>query len=303
MAVMARALGIPARVAVGFLPGTPNEDGTRTVTLRDAHAWPELYFDGVGWVRFEPTPATRTGTVGDVVSTGPADAANATAGPSASVPVPSASGNSKLQKETQADTGSAGALAEASLWRRVLTAVPWPWMVAALVVLLLAASPAAAAAGARRARWRRASTRQARAEAALEELGERLSDLGVPVSPSLTPRGLRQWLVGAEYVPTSDTRSLDRLVGEVEAARYAPPGGAGMWAHELREDVRAVAAAVADQMPRGRRRRARLMPASGIAVLTGAARRADVAAERAGRRVVDQVSGEVRRVVGSGRRH
>jgi len=56
MAAMARTLGIPARVAVGFTPGTPNSDGTMSVGLKDAHAWPELYFQGIGWTRFEPTP-------------------------------------------------------------------------------------------------------------------------------------------------------------------------------------------------------------------------------------------------------
>ncbi|WP_060891756.1 transglutaminase TgpA family protein [Streptomyces europaeiscabiei] len=56
MASMARTLGIPARVAVGFTPGTPQTNGTMSVGLRDAHAWPELYFEGVGWTRFEPTP-------------------------------------------------------------------------------------------------------------------------------------------------------------------------------------------------------------------------------------------------------
>ncbi|MBP0462243.1 transglutaminase family protein, partial [Streptomyces montanisoli] len=57
MAAMARTLGIPARVAVGFAPGTPQADGTVDVALSDAHAWPELYFQGVGWTRFEPTPS------------------------------------------------------------------------------------------------------------------------------------------------------------------------------------------------------------------------------------------------------
>ncbi|MEV5341063.1 DUF3488 and transglutaminase-like domain-containing protein [Streptomyces sp. NPDC052676] len=60
MASMARTLGIPARVAVGFAPGTPQADGTVSVGLRDAHAWPELYFEGVGWTRFEPTPNRGT---------------------------------------------------------------------------------------------------------------------------------------------------------------------------------------------------------------------------------------------------
>ncbi|MFJ5528504.1 transglutaminaseTgpA domain-containing protein [Streptomyces sp. NPDC093261] len=60
MAAMARTLGIPARVAVGFTPGSPQADGSMSVGLRDAHAWPELYFEGVGWTRFEPTPNRGT---------------------------------------------------------------------------------------------------------------------------------------------------------------------------------------------------------------------------------------------------
>ena len=59
MATMARELGIPARVAVGFAGGT-EKDGTYTVTTHDLHAWPELYFAGIGWLRFEPTPGVGT---------------------------------------------------------------------------------------------------------------------------------------------------------------------------------------------------------------------------------------------------
>ncbi|MEU6116457.1 DUF3488 and transglutaminase-like domain-containing protein [Streptomyces sp. NPDC047117] len=57
MAAMARTLGIPARVAVGFTPGGKRADGSYSVGLKDAHAWPEVYFEGVGWTRFEPTPS------------------------------------------------------------------------------------------------------------------------------------------------------------------------------------------------------------------------------------------------------
>jgi transglutaminase-like putative cysteine protease len=65
MAVMLRATGIPARVAVGFLPGTVTEPADPeagqplteyTVSTRDAHAWVEVLFPGYGWVTFEPTP-------------------------------------------------------------------------------------------------------------------------------------------------------------------------------------------------------------------------------------------------------
>ena len=60
MVMLAREAGIPARMAVGFLPGTIDGDD-RVVRVSDAHAWPELYFPRLGWVRFEPTPGTRSG--------------------------------------------------------------------------------------------------------------------------------------------------------------------------------------------------------------------------------------------------
>ncbi|HEY0948666.1 DUF3488 and transglutaminase-like domain-containing protein, partial [Nocardioides sp.] len=59
MAVMARVLGIPARVAVGFLSPDPDGPNTWVYSSHDMHTWPELYFQGSGWVRFEPTPADR----------------------------------------------------------------------------------------------------------------------------------------------------------------------------------------------------------------------------------------------------
>jgi transglutaminase-like putative cysteine protease len=56
MAVMARSLGIPARVAVGYATGEYDQaSGAYVVREADAHAWPELYING-RWVPFEPTP-------------------------------------------------------------------------------------------------------------------------------------------------------------------------------------------------------------------------------------------------------
>jgi transglutaminase-like putative cysteine protease len=63
MAVLLRALGIPARVAVGFTPGRLDErNGLWSVTLQNAHAWVEVLFPGFGWLAFEPTP-TRANPV------------------------------------------------------------------------------------------------------------------------------------------------------------------------------------------------------------------------------------------------
>ncbi len=56
-AVLARLLGIPTRVAVGYTAGTDLGKGNWRVTTSDAHAWPELFFQGAGWLRWEPTPS------------------------------------------------------------------------------------------------------------------------------------------------------------------------------------------------------------------------------------------------------
>ena len=61
MVAMLRSQDIPARLGVGFLPGTFDGSGTYVIRGSDAHAWPEVYFPGHGWVRFEPTPGLQTG--------------------------------------------------------------------------------------------------------------------------------------------------------------------------------------------------------------------------------------------------
>lgn len=58
--LFARSLGLPTRVVVGFTPGelsrTTTGENLFTVRSSHAHAWPEVWFDGLGWVLFEPTP-------------------------------------------------------------------------------------------------------------------------------------------------------------------------------------------------------------------------------------------------------
>lgn len=61
MVVLARAAGIPARLAIGYAPGTYNlNSGHFVVTEADAHSWAELYFSGIGWVPFDATPSHST---------------------------------------------------------------------------------------------------------------------------------------------------------------------------------------------------------------------------------------------------
>jgi hypothetical protein len=54
--ILLRSLGIPARLAVGYAEGERQpRSNTYLVRQRDAHAWPEVYFPGIGWIEFEPT--------------------------------------------------------------------------------------------------------------------------------------------------------------------------------------------------------------------------------------------------------
>jgi transglutaminase-like putative cysteine protease len=80
-AVIARELGYPSRVSVGFLTGS-RDVGNETYSVRgtDAHAWPEVYFDAYGWVRFEPTPRGESFTPDYTLE--PADPQNGGEGPS-----------------------------------------------------------------------------------------------------------------------------------------------------------------------------------------------------------------------------
>jgi transglutaminase-like putative cysteine protease len=84
MAIMLRTVGIPARVAIGFTPGTRTGGDTRVVTTEDAHAWVEAFLPGTGWLTFDPTPlADGRGVV-------PPYVAAADSAPAAALPEPGA---------------------------------------------------------------------------------------------------------------------------------------------------------------------------------------------------------------------
>lgn len=82
MVMLARAAGIPARLVTGYLPGHL-QDGRLVATAADAHAWPELWIAGRGWLPFEPTPGFSVPTQGTSGTVGPTAAANASAAASA----------------------------------------------------------------------------------------------------------------------------------------------------------------------------------------------------------------------------
>ncbi|MDQ4025876.1 MAG: DUF3488 and transglutaminase-like domain-containing protein, partial [Actinomycetota bacterium] len=82
-ALLARLQGVPTRVAVGFLPGS-RDVGTDTFTVTgvETHAWPEVFFEDYGWVRFDPTPRVQASAPGYTrLPLAPADAIAGGAGP------------------------------------------------------------------------------------------------------------------------------------------------------------------------------------------------------------------------------
>ncbi|RMI29396.1 transglutaminase family protein, partial [Actinomadura harenae] len=160
MAVMARTLGIPARVSVGYTSGKQVSPGQWEVRGRDAHAWPELYFDGAGWMRFEPTPAGATGqgTATEPSYSLAADGPGTNGdGPSGRQPLPSSSAGPGARPTSGAHfrndlPGNGG---QATPVRKKHKGGPGytPWIAAGtLIVLLLAAAPAVRALT-RRRRW------------------------------------------------------------------------------------------------------------------------------------------------------
>jgi len=232
MALMARSVGLPARVSVGFLPGTRQANGSYRVSLRDAHSWPEVYLGGSGWVRFEPTPGVRTGEAPRWTGVGAADAAVAAleeADAPAPAPAPAATAPDAATPPQDGATTSRAEPAEKGWQQAAATAVG-----ALALVLLVVLLPAGVAGLRRRARWRGGQggphgDGPTVAERAEDDLRRGLADLGVPVDPAATPRTeevRRRALVG---LPPDDPAPTDEAVAAVLVAS----GGAQLRAPQV----------------------------------------------------------------------
>jgi transglutaminase-like putative cysteine protease len=286
MAVLARLLGIPSRVAYGFTSGTPVSGDAYLVTTHDAHAWPELYFQGYGWLRFEPTPSGSTGQ-------GTANTPGYSLGPAN----PSATGGSQtapITAPSTTPTGVAGippnlrnlfpdgAGGAAPVTSSAGTVSPWKvfGLVVAGLVVLGAAAPWCARRVIRRRRWRRwaARTGTARADrarardvawahAAWDELRDDLTDYGAGSQPSESPRAVAARAGTGLSLADPARAALGRIAMAEERARYAPAPSDGSG---LPADSAAVRRAIAAAVPRGARWRARLLPASVLGPALGA---------------------------------
>ncbi len=226
MAVLARAVGIPARVAVGFTPGLKQPDGSWQVTNHDAHSWPELWFPQAGWVRFEPTP--RDASTNPPPYTVPAPGSGVTNG---QTPTPSAAPRSAAAPSAEpSSTGAAQAapVGGSGGGHGGSSAATLGWSLGVLVLLALLLTPAAL----RRMRRRRRLTRPAGPGSLWAEILDTAVDLGLPPSPNLSPRRLVQlWSRGptGERTMPEITRSVIMDVAHAEELdRYANgPGGGG----------------------------------------------------------------------------
>lgn len=242
MAVMARELDIPARIAVGYAPGRPasvRDDDGRTVfevTSDDLHAWPELFFRGVGWVGFEPTPAVGTRTSFTDPQAEQPDSQEAT------------EPNSAPGRADAVDRGESEAEQDVAQDESAPVA-PRTAAATGALALLVVLAPGAVRAGRRR---RRLSA--ARPTEWWREVQDTAADTGVSLVVSGTPRGQAETL--RDRV---DPASLDQVLSAVETARFARPGSAV--ADERSAARRLVADLESAAAPRTRWR-ARLVPRS-----------------------------------------
>jgi len=135
-AVLARLAGLPTRLAYGFSYGNQSSPGVYQVLDNQAHTWPEVYFTGVGWVSFEPTPGR--GIPGAQAYTGVAPAEAATPGaPAATTPTTAASGPTATRPTPTSVDRSTGVAASAKHHHR---SALWPvllWLAGLAGVLLV----------------------------------------------------------------------------------------------------------------------------------------------------------------------
>ncbi|TDQ52589.1 DUF3488 and transglutaminase-like domain-containing protein [Actinorugispora endophytica] len=265
MAVMARYAGIPARVAVGYTAGENVGGDHWVVTQRNGHAWPELYFEGQGWLRFEPTPSASGGQpsadVPDYAAPAreetPEDAGREAAGTPGESAGPErepedAETPGPGQEAAPADRTAGGGAGQGSDAPPVAAAVA-----AALAVLL--ALPALVRRIVRGLRWGRASDARRRARAAWLELRDDLLDLGLGWNPAESPRAVGRRLEDGQRPAEHARAALRRVVAAEEAARYAPEP---LPARDLADDSRAVRRALAAACPPRTRALALLLPRS-----------------------------------------
>ncbi|MGI5292419.1 transglutaminaseTgpA domain-containing protein [Nonomuraea polychroma] len=295
MAVLARLVGIPSRVVIGYTGGT--KIGNRwEVSTSDSHSWPELYFEGVGWLPFEPTPA---GVLGQGSARVPAYTQPApTPTNSSSAPTPGATSSTAaddaldpaerqnpraLDREAQLNTGTLPVEESMPLIAKIGIGA------GALLLVLLIPAGVRLITRNRRVRtlgWKvtqpsdeltarivsgeGAAGRHPSVAAAWAELDDILYDYGMAREPSETPRALARRLTQQYEFDAASAAAVSAIASAVERVLFArDPGRIG----PLKKDLRTVRQALAATVSRGRRVRAVLLPPSTLRGLRGVGER------------------------------
>lgn len=224
-ALMAQALDMPVRIVVGYLPGRLTDDKRGdefiyVVSSDQLHAWPEVRFEGIGWVPFEPTASLGepTGFQPAVTPGGTSTDPN-TPEPTAA-PTTAPTSGPELDRD-QSDSATAGG---ESLQRLD----PTPVLLVVLGALLIVLLPALARLAVRT--HRRGRARRGDAMAAWRELHDTLVDLRLPVSDADTPR-----MRGAGLIEQgADAATVHALVSAIERSSYSRSDEeAGDLSHDL----------------------------------------------------------------------
>ena len=229
MAVMLRAIGIPARVALGFTQGT-KEGSTWTAMAGDLHTWVEVPFTGYGWLSFDPTPggafhdpsATYDGRVGPryekdcAGSLGCGSSSTATPTPTrAPIPTPTLTVTPGAQRSQPGASSGASNVGTSSMRSRVGSAA----LTGLLLVVLAIGVPGVRSAHRRR---RRRTARDPRASilVTFDLFAERARALGWGRRPDETVEEFRRRLISRGAVRDAHEPTLAFLASTVSAAAY-----------------------------------------------------------------------------------
>jgi transglutaminase-like putative cysteine protease len=232
-------VGIPSRVSVGFLPGEQDEDGWK-VSIRDMHAWPELYFANYGWVRFEPTPASITGsapswTVQNADSSGSDPSANPSSEPSADQASPGSVPSTVPSEQPTGLGPGAGGGGRTLIGASIV-----------LVLLAILAAPATIRVRRRSGRLNGSGPAEEQVEAAWAEIRDTVLDYGGSW-PEGSPRVIGREV--SDRLDDEESESMSRVATLVERSRYARSfdhGGAVSELPTMTSEIRRGVAAPAD---------------------------------------------------------